>query len=54
MLNSSILLLIPSEKSKYDEKLYVKVGVTVNISPGQPKLNGRSQLRLHLLVNTFD
>ena len=54
MLNSSILLLIPSEKSKYYEKLYVKAGVTVNISPGQPKINERSQLRLHLLVNTFD
>ena len=50
MLNSSILLLIPSEKSKYYEKLYVKVGVTVNINPGQPKINGRSQLRLHLLA----
>ena len=53
MLNSS-RLLIPFEKSKYYEKLYVKVGVTVNVSPGQPKINGRSQLRLHLLVNTFD
>ena len=26
-----------------NEKLFVKVGVTVNLSPGQPKINGRSQ-----------
>ena len=24
------------------------------LSPGQPKVNGRSQLRLHSLLNTFD
>ena len=28
-----------------NEKLFVKVGVIVNLSPGQPKMNGRSQLR---------
>ena len=37
-----------------NEKLFVKVGVTVNLSPGQPKINERSQLRSHLLLNTFD
>ena len=26
-----------------NEKLLVKVGVTVNLSPVQPKINGRSQ-----------
>ena len=31
----------------------MKVGVTVNLSPGQPKINGRSQLRSHSLLNTF-
>ena len=28
-----------------NEKLFVKVGATVNLSPGQPKINGRSQLK---------
>ena len=55
--NSSRLLLIPFKKSKCyamrNEKLFVKVGVTVNLSSGQPKINGRRQLRSHLL-NTFD
>ena len=37
-----------------NEKLFVEVGVTVNLSRGQPKINGRSQLRLHSLLNTFD
>ena len=32
----------------------MKVGVTVNLSPVQPKINGRSQLRTHLLLNAFD
>ena len=36
------------------EKLFVTVGATVNLSPGQPKINGRSQLRSHSLLNTFD
>ena len=37
-----------------NEKLFVTVGVTVNLSPGQPKINGRTQLRSHSLLNTFD
>ena len=37
-----------------NEKLFVKVGVTVNLSPCQPKIKRRSQLRLHSLLNTFD
>ena len=58
-LKSSRLLLIPLKKIKIltrfrNEKLFVKVGVTVNLSPGQPKINGRSQLRSHSLLNTFD
>ena len=31
-----------------NEKLFVKVGVTVNLSQGQPKINGRSQLFNHV------
>ena len=58
-LNSSRLLLIPFKKIKIltrfrNEKLFVKVAVTVNLSPGQPKVNGRSQLRSHSLLNRFD
>ena len=30
-----------------NEKLFVKVGVTVNFSPVQPKINGESQLTTH-------
>ena len=37
-----------------NEKLFVNVGVTVNLSPGQPKINGRRQLRSLSLLNTFD
>ena len=37
-----------------NEKLFVKVGVTVNLRPDKPKLNGRSQLRWHSLLNTID
>ena len=49
-LNSSRLLLIPFKKIKIltrfrNEKLFVKMGVTVDLSPGEPKINGRSQLR---------
>ena len=32
----------------------MKIGVTVNLSQGQPKINGRSQLRLHSILNKFD
>ena len=32
----------------------MNVVVTVNLSPGQPKVNGISQLRSHSLLNTFD
>ena len=35
-----------------NEKLFVKGGVTVNLSPGQSKINGRSQLRSHSLLIT--
>ena len=57
--NSSSLLLIPLKKIKIltpyrNEKLFVKVGVTVNLSPGQQKINGKSQLSSHSLLNTFD
>ena len=31
-----------------NEKLFVKVGVTVNLSPGQPKINRRSQFFNHV------
>ena len=31
-----------------NEKLFVKVGVTVNFSPGQPKINRRSQFFNHV------
>ena len=37
-----------------NENLFVKIGVTVNLSQGQPKINGISQLRLQLLLNMFD
>ena len=37
-----------------NEKLFVKVGVTVNLRPDKPKLNGRSQLRSHSLLNAID
>ena len=37
-----------------NENLFVKISVTVNLSQGQPKINGISQLRLHLLLNMFD
>ena len=37
-----------------NEKLFVKVGVTVNLRPDKPKVNGKSQLRSHSLLNTFD
>ena len=37
-----------------NEKLFVKVGVTVNLGPGQPKMSGRSQLRSRSLLDAFD
>ena len=35
------------------QEAFLKVGVTVNLSPDQPKVNG-SQLRSHSLLKTFD
>ena len=37
-----------------NEKLFVKVGVNVNLSLSQSKINGKSQLRSHSLLNMFD
>ena len=37
-----------------NEKLFVKVGVNVNLSLSQPKINGKTQLTSHSLLNTFD
>ena len=37
-----------------NEKLFVKVSITVRLSPGPPKMNRRHQLRLHSLLNKFD
>ena len=42
-----ILLKIKLLTRFRNEKLFVKVGVTVNLSPVQPKINGRSQLKTH-------
>ena len=53
-------LLNRFKKSKYQRdsemivrSFFVKVGATSKF-PGQPKINGRSQLRSHSLLNTFD
>ena len=36
------------------DKLFAKVYVSVNLSPGQPKRNGRNQLRLQSLLDASD